>query len=210
MIKRETILLTIRQAVKHVFPYATPQMIHHWLLQGVFRPIKYSPGVAGRGPGRGCLLDFYDLVVVEVLSSLLTWGARFSHIRLPSGGVPTTSWAFVEKRFSQQQLFKLHTAWSQGRAFQEFLRLTDCKALLYAERSRISPADSSPGLVLIDPKKRLSRDTMLSVRVFRPEDKLTFDEYFSHVTAKRLVLGHLFINCVEARDYVEERLKLKS
>ena len=70
--------LTIRQAVKTVFPQINDATIHSWMSKGVFRPYIYVPPPTG--PGRGCMLNMADLVTIGVIHSLLRFGIKFNDL----------------------------------------------------------------------------------------------------------------------------------
>jgi len=204
----EHIRLTIRETTRHVLPWSTPQMIHHWLAQDIFRPVEYIPGLEGRGPGKGCKLDFYDLVWAFILTSLFAWGARFGNLRVAGGSVSETSLSYEKSGFSRDEIASLEQAQNKGRQFQEFLRLTKCKSLLWAERKRIVASKSVSGMTLTDPKLALSAGTTLLITVVRQDQDKAVNAYYAHTREVRQALGQLFINCMESEYYVETRLRL--
>ena len=139
MVDIDDIRLTIRQTTKLIYPFMNDATIHQWMSKGVFRPLIYVPPPAG--PGRGCELDFADLVTVGVLHSLFSFGVRFNQMRLGSRDFPVDYVVFAEpKKETHRPSFKRATAQGEvdeqkgillGRLIQAFLSKYNYEVLVH-------------------------------------------------------------------------------
>ncbi len=72
-------LLTVQKTVRTVYPFKARNTILDLISRG-FRPEVYSPGAVG--PTRGHKLDWWDLVTVGIIDSLLRSGVQYEDIML--------------------------------------------------------------------------------------------------------------------------------
>jgi hypothetical protein len=126
--------LSVREAVRYVFPYMHQATINGWIKKGVFLPETYVPAPAMRG--RGSKLSISDLVVVGCLHSLFTFGVRFEHIRSKpisdhATKLPPTLFFINDLDLSEQERERLATIEVPGREMQAFLEFVDYNASIH-------------------------------------------------------------------------------
>lgn len=120
---QEGLLLSVREASRLVFPFIAAKTMSAWFAEGILRPIGYPGGV---GPGQGVKLDFWDLISVGVMHSLLAAGVRFGSLKIRGNAFDEARLGFQKRVSGSGPFWKLveyDTVDSLGpRAVQEYLR----------------------------------------------------------------------------------------
>lgn len=197
------LLLTIRQAVKHVFPQINDATIHSWMAKGVFHPYIYVPPPTG--PGRGCQLNMSDLVTIGVIHSLLKFGLKFNDLTDsvldfidPVRKGQLTSFADIAK--------SMVTAHKSGRRIQAFLQKYEYKvwvawspiifgSIYYYKNNHVTffPHDSD----------------LPSVASLSGDDVSIFEGVIKEMKdTSTPTLGNLLINCETWLEHVQAQMGL--
>lgn len=178
--------MTLRQAVKTIYPMVTVASITRWIRMGAFTPVH--TGTTASGPGSGSELDLSDLVTIGILRSLFGFGLIFKNLDRLKFLEPeqdnTKTPGKIMFRSAKQIKRELAQAQKPGRRIQEFIEKHN-----YQVSVHVAP--------YVDVHRPFTITFYETEQVRLP--RTFFDSYHE-------VTGHLFINVDVWFQYVMNRL----
>lgn len=208
---------TIRDIVrKQIIPVKNASTIHTWMAENTFRPFIYESGPVG--PGRGCQLNFADMVTGGLLTSMFAVGVKFNMLKFQGAEIPSAIVTFQRPikgapvKNSVGGRMPAHT-WiadtpaksiGPGREIQRFLEEFNYKVWVCISKSRIV---SSPNSKSVSVGEGKPTTMVISNISFFPATKAFTEEYLDRVGAVMPWESTSFINAQHWASRVKYGMK---